>query len=481
MSLFVKSNLILSNLNSLSSPDYIEEIFDQLSGSSLNVQTPLYEEALNFYRSHKRFPDAQYLKNLFGERAIDIVERPLSIDLIYSFILELKEDVLVRKADYFLKEGKVDDAETVFSEIRALREKKEGKEFTATDAFELYQERKKYPSGILLGVPELDNVFKSLSYGTLTIIAGRPGHGKTTLGISLSYLATQVNGFNGCFLSLELPKDFVINRFLSRHSYEMGHPIANENIENNLLTEEDEKLFEKTVKNWEDPNGWNKVPGKEDYQKGKLFIRDAGDFDSFSKSELSNMFYRMDEKIKKDYKESDRFKERIENGETEKDILDNVGLDFVTIDYAQLIGRFRGQRDDVQFVNDVFRFLVFLAGVFNGRRKLILIVLSQLNRDTERSLLSSGRIETNTGLAEYNVLERESHRLLQLYAPDSVKNSGQMQGQITKNRTGQTLSEMVSFFCDWGHFVVGTEELDQIINTGTVMDVSGDIEESFFM
>ena len=90
----------------------------------------------------------------------------------------------------------------------------------ATHGWNAVEERAKRRgilSGIPCGVKELDDHFDGFQNSELTIIAGRPGQGKTALAFSCQLWAAKA-GFPGGFLSLEMGQNQVEHRILSNLS-----------------------------------------------------------------------------------------------------------------------------------------------------------------------------------------------------------------------------------------------------------------------
>ena len=89
---------------------------------------------------------------------------------------------------------------------------------TMREAFErlesLYEG--KVPPGVPTGLPQLDKTIQ-LCGGDLIVLAGRPGMGKTALGLTIALGACDA-GKNVLFVSLEMPRDQVENRAISQIS-----------------------------------------------------------------------------------------------------------------------------------------------------------------------------------------------------------------------------------------------------------------------
>lgn len=71
------------------------------------------------------------------------------------------------------------------------------------------------PPGIPTGYAELDALLLGLNKGDLIILAARPGMGKTGLALNIAY-NTAAAGFSPAIFSLEMAKEQLVNRLLSR-------------------------------------------------------------------------------------------------------------------------------------------------------------------------------------------------------------------------------------------------------------------------
>lgn len=66
------------------------------------------------------------------------------------------------------------------------------------------------------GMSEYDEFTDGLQKGELTILAARPGMGKTTVAIILSYTMSFVLGYKGLFVSLEMSRRQLVNKIVSQ-------------------------------------------------------------------------------------------------------------------------------------------------------------------------------------------------------------------------------------------------------------------------
>ncbi len=70
--------------------------------------------------------------------------------------------------------------------------------------------------GIQTGLVDLDRKWAGLINSELTIVAGRPSMGKTQLMLHLADIATEQTQLPSLFVSIEMPKDQIADRYISR-------------------------------------------------------------------------------------------------------------------------------------------------------------------------------------------------------------------------------------------------------------------------
>ncbi|MBI9037738.1 MAG: DnaB-like helicase C-terminal domain-containing protein [Bacteroidales bacterium] len=80
------------------------------------------------------------------------------------------------------------------------------------------------------GFKDLDEITRGFKKGEITIIGGRPGTGKTTLGVSLCRNIIESHSFSVIYLSLELSATKLLKRFLIQNENEEIDKIINSNI-----------------------------------------------------------------------------------------------------------------------------------------------------------------------------------------------------------------------------------------------------------
>ena len=242
--------------------------------------------------------------------------------------------------------------------------------------------------GIRTGFRELDHLLTGLQPGSLTIIAARPGMGKTSLSLDIARHVAGVQRKNVAIFSLEMSKQELMDRVIAG---QLGI------------------------------DGWRLKKGDlspEDFARmGQLFdgLRDHPIYlDDDSDTTLSNL-------------RSKARRQQVEHG-----------LDLLIIDYLQLIevtDRGVAGENRTQQVSHISRSLKNLA----RELQCPIIALSQLSRSVEQR---SPPIPVLSDLRESGSIEQDADAVLMLYREDSYNedapNPGITDVFIRKHRNGPT-------------------------------------------
>ena len=205
------------------------------------------------------------------------------------------------------------------------------------------------------GIKSLDDKMFGLRNSNMIIIAGRPGHGKTTLALQMSK-----NIKSGVlFFSLEMTKDELYLKFLSNAAQ-----VENNRIEHKKMTEDE---FHRVLK------------AHDMYSKYDIKIID----NCFNIIDMKN-------KIKKMNKRG--------------------GLKCVFIDYLQLIKGGQGENQNLR-IGHISRTIKLLAMELN----IPIVLLSQLSRDNEKQ----GRDPLLSDLRDSGSLEQDANVVIFTHENDS--------------------------------------------------------------
>ena len=446
------SNLVISNLYKEEIPlDMVDEISMYIEDTSANCHTEVYKECLKFHGEHEHFPGVSYLKASFknqyealeiadvnsGLKEADKVE--FSLDFVKDFISNLRDESTRARVVSALSAGDFDEASLHLNKQKIEKDKDTISIFTIDDVAEEYERITSSPSGIQLGVREIDDKVNGFSYGTMNVIAAPSSNFKTTMLISALYESVFVKGFNAVLISLEgLARDPMFN-LLSRHSFEMGKNIKAEDFKKGFLSDED-----KNVMMGEVIEDWKKNT------KGKIIAVNPS-LSGFGYEKFFNWMTELDNKL----------------GE-EVDEKGNRGyIDIFAIDYIQLFKYYSVKgRSDPKILIDYYTRLFTNTCILWGshrkhedyrRRGLIGIMLSQINREGAKEML-----RTNLGsmhyLSDSSEIEKGAHTIVEMWCNDSMKMSGRLNIQVVKNRSGRIMDEPVEVQVSPEYYKIGSED-----------------------
>lgn len=439
MTLLEKSYVVMSNLNQIASTSIVEELIPLLKGTSLESHEKIYKEILSFYKDNQRFPEHLYLINL----GFLVEFKPIdsfSEDFIASFLSDLKKEKLQILMESALREGEFQQLDKLIGE--AQKRAIDDIVFDEDEALKSYQLMKQYPSGILTGIKEIDDVLHGLSYGTLTVLAGGAGSFKTTTAVSIAYNALK-SGFNVVFLSFELMQRDTWYSFFSRHSLSLGKRLKSEAIKKCMLTPEEEVILEEVIDDWKTN------------VSGKMRVLSEVEFQSFTPGDMTRKF---------------------------KEIESQLGrIDMIVFDQIQAIRHKRPDKrtDEKSFMNDLVSYFKDLSKSFS-EQGIVTLMLSQVNREG-MARIGKRKVADYSVLAEVNALERDAHSAIVLWSDPAMRASNSTLIQVIKARTGQAMPEMVSIYVDPEVFLVGSEDYGAIFSQETLDLIGGlDDESDFF-
>jgi len=220
-------------------------------------------------------------------------------------------------------------------------------------------------------------------------------------------------------------------QLLARHTYNAKfggkiEPIDHRDIRKAFLEEEEEKvLFDEVEKD---------LLTNPEY--GKFFVAEEREFDSLDAAGIK------------------RF--AIQN-------LD-WPVDCVIVDYIQLLqyqdhsGVDRRIQDPV---NNYVREFTRLANDFFGR-KVLMIVVSQFNRESWKLAKENGHEYNMTAFASANELERSCYYAMALFSSEELKESNELSVQLLKHRGGETIETPFLVPCDPRYCLVGEDDLPDV-------------------
>ena len=138
---------------------------------------------------------------------------------------KVKEDALANKKDVY---ESITKAHSLFGELIEMRPSNvQDIEDVISDTLESI--RTKTSKLIKTGYSNLDKYSGGLTRGEITIIGGRPGHGKTTVMINLLAKAI-AQGHRAMFFSRELPNSELLKKILCLESGKLSYSSVRQNI-----------------------------------------------------------------------------------------------------------------------------------------------------------------------------------------------------------------------------------------------------------
>ena len=231
--------------------------------------------------------------------------------------------------------------------------------------------------GIGTGYRALDNMINGLHRSDLMILAARPSVGKTSFAMNLVENVA-LAGHSCAIFSLEMKKEQLVQR---------------------MLCSVGEVSMSNVMRGRMNKNEWLKIAkAKEMLSKTKIFINDSS---LVTPQEVMSKCRR----IKSRY-----------------------GLDFVVIDYIQLMLPMSNRKDDnrQQQVSEISRYLKILAKEID----VPVLALSQLSRDVEKR---KGRPQLSD-LRESGAIEQDADIVMFIHRPDKNATEKEIaEGKVEKN------------------------------------------------
>jgi replicative DNA helicase len=240
------------------------------------------------------------------------------------------------------------------------------------------------------GLADLDGTFRGLRPGRFTIIAGRPGTGKSLLGLCIARATSITMRAPSLLVSLEMPTDEVLDRLLAAEArVELGH------IADGELTEADWHRIAKALPRLAD---------------APLHIDDS---EHITLAGLRN---------------------------TVRTLRRGPGCELVIVDYLQLMEAPRAQNRE-QSVAQVSRGLKLMAREFD----IPVVALCQLNRGPEQR---TDKRPMKSDLRESGSLEQDADNVILLHRPElygEEDRAGEIDLIVDKHRGGHLFTAKAAF------------------------------------
>jgi replicative DNA helicase len=255
-------------------------------------------------------------------------------------------------------------------------------------------------SGVPTGFADLDALTNGLHPGQLIVIAGRPGLGKSTMGLDIARSASIKNSQPSCIFSLEMSKTEITMRLLSAEARVPLH-----HMRSGSMTDDD----------------WARLARRMgEVAEAPLYIDDSPN--------LTMMEIRA---------KARRLKQR-------------HGLRLIVIDYLQLMTGNKKSESRQQEVSEISRALKLLA----KELEVPVIAMSQLNRGAEQRTDKKPML---SDLRESGSIEQDADMVVLLHREDAYEKESPRAGEadfiVAKHRNGPTATITVAFQGHYSRFV----------------------------
>ncbi|MGW3378141.1 replicative DNA helicase [Streptomyces hydrogenans] len=267
-------------------------------------------------------------------------------------------------------------------------------------------------TGVPTGFTDLDALTQGWQPGQVIIVAGRPGHGKSTVAMDFARACTMPRdrakqpiegaGRPAAFITLEMSVDELNMRALSAEALVGLHHLRSGHL---------------------DDEAWKKLaPAAKRYGEAPLYVNEA----ARSLPEIQAKCRRLKHRV--------------------------PDLALIVIDYVQLITSGTKRRHDVreQEVSDISRSIKLLAKELH----LPIVLLAQLNRGPE---MRTDKIPAVSDLRESGSLEQDADIVILLHRPDAYEAESPRAGEVDlivgKHRNGATARITVAAQLHYSRFV----------------------------
>lgn len=382
---------------------------------------------------------------------------PMEIkDLLNSIRLFIKDRLnkqvsldLISVADKISKEGVTEDVVEEISQLVKTDATTIKYENIADKIDEIYN-RHLDSSGIRTGVRKIDDIIGSLKPGQLSTIAAFTGGGKSTFAVCLTHAAIK-QGFNVCYLSLELSSEHLMYNLISRHSIEKdekGYPLFQKEV------------VHSDMKNKTLPVGvWDYI--KETIlpdllkQKGKFYILDEQDIEAYT-------FFAFNNKL-----------QEIENLAIEET---GHGLDLIIVDHIQMLqfSDSNSRQSENTVINKwVNYFRSQCLDFLKTKRQIHVMMCAQINRQGYIKALKHDGMYDLTALKEANEIETASSVIITLFNTEQLAAGKEIKFSVIKNRDGRKSELADTIYCDLAHVLIGGDGVtsDQEFSSMTMDDL----------
>nr|DAW53580.1 MAG TPA: Helicase REPLICATION [Caudoviricetes sp.] len=281
-------------------------------------------------------------------------------------------------------------------------------------------------SGIKTGIEQVDQVIGGLKAGQVSVVAGFTGMGKSICSVSIMHAAVE-QGYNVCYISLELSADHLMYNMISRHSLEtkFSKKIEHRHLKSKTLSRTDWDYVKSDI-----------LPDLRN-MPGKFYILDEQDIEGYN-------YYSFDNKL-----------QEIENlcfKETGK------GLDLIIVDHIQMLA-FSDQGSKLSENTVINRWCNYFRSqcldFLKSKRQIHVILVAQINRQGYLKAARNNGMYDMTALKEANEIETCASVILGIYSDTSLITSNQTKVGILKNRDGSRVGDAYQVPANYPYQLIG--------------------------
>lgn len=305
-------------------------------------------------------------------------------------------------------------------------------------------------SGIRVDNKKIDDIIGGLKPGQLSTVAAFTGGGKSTFSVCVMHSALK-QGFNVCYLSLELSADHLLYNLISRHSVEAdesGKPIfrkavVHSDMKNKTLASGDWQYIQEEI-----------IPSIEKLP-GKAYILDEQQLEA-------RTFFAFNNKLQE--------VEKLAEKET------GHGIDLLIVDHIQMLqfSDDNSRQNENTIINKwVNYFRSQSLDFLKSKRQIHVLMCAQINRQGFMRAVKHEGMYDLTSLKEANEIETASSIIISLFTDPALQASKEIKFGILKNRDGNRTDTAEPIYCDFEHYMIGGDNItsDQEFATLTMEDL----------
>ena len=379
------------------------------------------------------------------------------VDGVNKTIFELGE-----YKNYFNLQNEIDRLKIIWSKYKVSNEfyealngfidkftMKTEKYVSISEQFKDYYLNKQNKKGLSFLCNELDKLTGGIKPGTICTIAGGPGSMKTTTAVNISYEALK-NGYNVCYFSLEETPYNLYSKLLSRVSIDVYNPLSVSEILNKELNVEQEKiLFEKVIPYL-------------DSLPGKIEFIGENNLSQYSCFEFENKLNEINEIIKNKTAS-------IKSNNTHE-------IDLIVVDHIQLLKYQSKDSDEYRTINKFVSFFRRQSLNFlNKKREVVVILLSQVNREGVAYSRKHDGQYLMQHMAEASEVERASSYIITVYTDPMVQITKQIKLGAVKLRGSALPTNIITATADGEFYQVG----DSVLPDNDYSSMNLDLGQSY--